>query len=75
MSTPTLPDGLIWGLFTHNETGRLHLVNRDGERFGFDPSEVPHLAAMLADHCRDNDERAFVRTAWEDADPEDWDDD
>ena len=59
-----LPPGLLWGLFIENATGRLRLVNREGEQFAFDASEAPHIAAALAEHCDDNDERAFVAGEW-----------
>ena len=62
--TPKLPEGLLWALFVDNATGRLWLVNRDGERFSFDRSEAPHVAAALAEHCDDDEERAFVADEW-----------
>lgn len=68
---PTHPPGLIWALWTNNDTGQVVLTNREGEVFHFDPAESPHIAVALAEHCDDNDERAFVRSSWGDFDEDD----
>lgn len=55
-------------------TGRLVLLDGDGQRFEFDAEYAPHIAVMLAQECDDNAERAFVRSEWGDVDDEDeWD--
>lgn len=70
---PQCPPGLRWALITTNATGELTFCNPAGQRFTFDPSDVPHLAAALADHCDDNPERSFVAGRWSPVD--DWDED
>lgn len=71
MTGPAHPEHLIWALWTDNDTGRLCLTNREGESFHLDPSESPHLAVALSNHCTDNDERWFVRSEWAEIDEDD----
>jgi hypothetical protein len=68
MNAPTHPENLIWALWTNNDDGRLVLTNREGEVFHLDPSESPHLAVALSNHCTDNAERSFVRSEWAEID-------
>lgn len=59
---------MLWTLWTRPEDGQLVLVDGNNPRsercIELAPSEAPHLAAALAEHCDDNSERAFVRDAW-----------
>lgn len=70
----TTVTSMRWTLWTRQEDGKIILVNgsdpRAQQRVELDPDDIPSLAVALANHCPDNDERAFVRDEW----GEIWDD-
>lgn len=48
----------------NRETGLLFLADDKGGRIDFDDADVPHIAVMLAEECKDDDERSFVSESW-----------
>lgn len=67
--------GVLWGLYEHVPTGELFLCDPGGGRFTFKPSEAAHIAAALADHCTDPDDREYVSDTWGELWDEEDDDD
>jgi hypothetical protein len=47
-------------------TGTLFIATDTGARINFPPSVAPNIAAMLAEFCSDNFERAHVGDEWMD---------
>lgn len=67
----TTETGMLWVMGRNTATGKLFLADKDGGRFDFDASEAASIAAALAEHVRNNDERAWVEGEWGPL----WDDD
>lgn len=69
---------ILWTVWTRQQDGQLVLVNggdpKSPNRLVISPEDAPHLAAALAEHCDDNEERAFVRSEWGHLDDEEDDD-
>jgi hypothetical protein len=60
-----------WVIGRNKTTGLLFLADGSGGRFDFDTTHAAGIAVALSDYCRNNDERAFVRSEWCELDDED----
>lgn len=69
--TTDTPKATAVQIGTYTPTGDIYIALDNGTRIYFPTDLVVGIAAGLANHCENNDERAFVQSEWCEIDEDD----